>query len=88
MDMKLSKFLNSKLSEGEKGEPLFSVDLLDEWIVEWYEEIYGKTPPLWLTGPRWYDRRKRKIAEAKEIEAKELEARALVEQERCGIDEG
>jgi len=85
--MKLSRFLNSKLTEGD-GEPIFTVDILDEWIAEWYEEIYNKTPPVWLTGPRWYDRRKRKIAEAKEIEAKELEARALVEQERCSVDEG
>tara|TARA_R100000656_G_scaffold45329_1_gene37050 strand:+ start:1157 stop:1372 length:216 start_codon:yes stop_codon:yes gene_type:complete len=67
MDMKLSKFLYSKLTEGD-GEPVFSVDTLDEWIAEWYQEIYDRAPPVWLSGPRWYDRRKRKIQEAKELE--------------------
>ena len=65
--MKLSKFLYSKLTEGD-GEPVFSVDTLDEWIAEWYHEIYDRAPPVWLSGPRWYDRRKRKIQEAKEME--------------------
>ena len=65
--MKLSKFLYSKLTEGD-GEPVFSVDTLDEWIAEWYQEIYDRAPPIWLSGPRWYDRRKRKIQEAKELE--------------------
>ena len=65
--MKLSKFLYSKLTEGD-GEPVFSVDTLDEWIAEWYQEIYDRAPPVWLSGPRWYDRRKRKIQEAKELE--------------------
>ena len=65
--MKLSKFLYSKLTEGD-GEPVFSVDPLDEWIAEWYHEIYDRAPPVWLSGPRWYDRRKRKIQEAKELE--------------------
>ena len=85
--MKLSRYLNSKLTEGD-GEPIFDVDALDEWISEWYHEVYDKAPPVWLSGPRWYDRRKRKIAEAKEIEAKEIEARSLLEQERNSIDEG
>ena len=67
MDMKLSKFLYSKLTEGD-GDPVFSVDTLDEWIAEWYHEIYDRAPPVWLSGPRWYDRRKRKIQEAKELE--------------------
>ena len=65
--MKLSKFLYSKLTEGD-GEPVFSIDTLDEWIAEWYLEVYDRAPPVWLSGPRWYDRRKRKIAEAKEME--------------------
>ena len=65
--MKLSKFLYSKLTEGD-GEPVFSVDTLDEWIAEWYHEVYERAPPVWLSGPRWYDRRKRKIQEAKELE--------------------
>ena len=65
--MKISKFLYSKLTEGD-GEPVFSVDTLDEWIAEWYHEISDRAPPVWLSGPRWYDRRKRKIAEAKEME--------------------
>ena len=67
MDIKLSKFLYSKLTEGD-GEPVFSVDTLDEWIAEWYHEVYDRAPPVWLSGPRWYDRRKRKIQEAKELE--------------------
>ena len=51
MDMKLSKFLYSKLTEGD-GEPVFSVDTLDEWIAEWQHEIYDRAPPVWLSGPR------------------------------------
>ena len=37
---------------------------IEEWITEWYKEVYDRTPPLWLVGKRWYDRRQQKIDEA------------------------
>ena len=43
-------------------------DDIEEWIHSWYKEIYDKTPPIWLAGSRWYDRRDRKIKEAEENE--------------------
>jgi len=53
---------------------------IEDWITEWYMDTFtegglGKesstkprTPPLWLAGPRWYNRRDKKIKEAKEAE--------------------
>jgi len=63
---------------------------IEEWITDWYMDTFkeinmGETagkprrPPMWLAGPRWYDRRDRKIKEAKEAEEaeiKEAEARS------------
>jgi|TARA_R100000963_G_C4628143_1_gene93861 hypothetical protein len=81
MDMKLNKFIYEKLEEKQirflENETI-SEDDIENWICEWYMESFkeintgrdGKPrmPPTWLAGPRWYDRRRRKIAEAKEEE--------------------
>jgi len=40
---------------------------IDTWIAEWYEDVYERVAPLWLTGDRWYDRKKR-IEKAAELE--------------------
>ena len=42
----------------------FKREDIEQWIVEWYKDIYDREPPLWLTGKRWYDRRQAKIDEA------------------------
>ena len=63
---------------------------IEDWITEWYMDTFkeinfGDTagvprpPPMWLAGPRWYDRRKRMIKEAEEI--KEAEARSYEKDE-------
>ena len=52
--MKLNKYLYKKFTEED----------IEEWIIEWYKDVFGKTPPMWLTGKRWYDRRQQKIDEA------------------------
>ncbi len=55
---------------------------IEDWITEWYMDTFtegglGKEssakprpPPMWLAGPRWYDRRKRIMEEAKAAEEK------------------
>ena len=73
--MKLNKFIHERLTEIDYA---VTEDDVEEWICEWYMESFkeincgkdGKPrlPPTWLAGPRWYDRRRRKIAEAKEEE--------------------
>ena len=79
--MNLNKFIYEKLEEKQirflENETI-SEDDIENWICEWYMESFkeintgrdGKPrmPPTWLAGPRWYDRRRRKIAEAKEEE--------------------
>ena len=63
--MKLNKYILEKLS---KLDYAVTEDDIEEWIFQWYEGIYDRQPPMWLAGDRWYDRRKRKIAESKEEE--------------------
>ena len=57
---------------------------IEDWITEWYMDTFKeinmgdsagipRPHPMWLAGPRWYDRRDRKIKEAREIEIKEAE---------------
>jgi len=75
--MKLNKYIYKKIAEryglGDTpytpAEGLISENEIEEWIVDWYKDIYERLPPIWLAGDRWYDRRKRKIAEAKDEEA-------------------
>jgi len=63
--MKLNKYILKRLSEIDYAVTEHDIE---ERIFQWYEDIYGRQPPTWLAGDRWYDRRKRKIAEAKEEE--------------------
>jgi hypothetical protein len=52
---------------------------IDDWIADWYNDTFINTrddkkprgPPMWLCGPRWYDRRKRMIKEAEKLKAAE-----------------
>ena len=98
MDMKLNKYIYSKLLEVEYEALPWTEEDIEDWITEWYmdtftEEGLGKEssakprlPPMWLAGPRWYDRRARKIKEAKEAEIKaaaikEAEARSYEKDE-------
>tara|TARA_Y100001951_G_scaffold72992_1_gene59914 strand:+ start:34 stop:327 length:294 start_codon:yes stop_codon:yes gene_type:complete len=97
MDMKLNKYIHSKMLEVEYEALPWSEEDIEQWIIDWYMDTFkeinmGETagearrPPLWLAGPRWYDRRDRKIKEAKEaeeaeIKAKEIEARSYEKDE-------
>ena len=72
MDMKLNKYIYSKMLEVEYEALPWTEDDIEEWISTWYEEVYERKPPMWLAGNRWYDRRARKIKEAKEAEAEEV----------------
>ena len=90
MDMKLNKYIHSKMLQVEYEALPWSEEDIEDWITEWYMDTFkeinmGETagvprpPPMWLAGPRWYNRRDRKIkeaAEAEEAELKEAEARS------------
>ena len=67
--MKLNKYLYGMITD-EDGALRSGVteDEVEEGIHTWYVDIYGRAPPIWLAGDRWYDRRKRKIKEAQENE--------------------
>jgi hypothetical protein len=83
MDMKLNKYIHSKMLEVEYEALPWTEEDIEQWIIDWYMDTFkeinmGETagkprpPPQWLAGPRWYDRRDRKIKEAKEAEEAEL----------------
>ena len=77
--MKLNKYIYAKLEEKQirflEGIAVTEDDI-DDWIADWYNDTFKglgchgemndkpRGPPMWLCGPRWYDRRKRIIAEA------------------------
>ena len=72
--MKLNKYIYSKLVGVDVG--TVTEEDIDDWIADWYNDTFKglgchgeqkdkpRGPPMWLCGPRWYDRRKRIIAEA------------------------
>ena len=68
--MKLNKYLYKKFTQEHEHFVIpsedwpFTEEDIEQWIVEWYKDIYDREPPLWLTGKRWYDRRQAKIDEA------------------------
>ena len=68
--MKLNKYLYKKFTEEHEEFVIpsenwpFTEEDIEEWIIEWYKDVFGKTPPMWLTGKRWYDRRQQKIDDA------------------------
>jgi len=77
--MKLNKYIYKKLMEEEENlspVPITEEDI-DDWIADWYNETFPnfrdedkpRGPPMWLCGPRWYDRRKKLIKEAEIAEA-------------------
>ena len=91
--MKLNKYIYEKLEEKQirflENESITEEDI-DEWITNWYNDTFkelGKPdspdkprgPPMWLAGPRWYNRRDRKIKEAKEVEEAEIKAKEAEE---------
>ena len=76
--MKLNKYIHAKLKEGNEDYMGYEAteEDIDDWIADWYNDTFKglgchgekkdtpRGPPMWLCGPRWYDRRKRIIAEA------------------------
>jgi|TARA_B100001964_G_scaffold153589_1_gene168933 hypothetical protein len=80
--MKLNKYIYAKLEEKQirflEGIAVTEEDL-DDWIADWYNDTFPnfrddtkpRGPPMWLCGPRWYDRRKKMIKEAEKIKAAE-----------------
>ena len=82
--MKLNKYIYAKLEEmqisflaKETEVMAVSEEDIDDWIADWYNDTFinirdeskPRGPPMWLCGPRWYDRRKRIIKEAEIAEA-------------------
>ena len=98
MDMKLNKYIHSKMLEVEYEALPWSEDDIEDWIVDWYNGTFKELkegakevprgPPMWLAGPRWYNRRDRKIKEAKETEIKEAEEKMKVAEERSYEKDG
>ena len=80
--MKLNKYIHSKMLEVEYEALPWTEEDIEDWITDWYMNTFqevglgkeGKEkprgPPMWLAGPRWYDRRKRIMEEAKAAEEK------------------
>ena len=92
--MKLNKYIYEMLmsdkcgrfieERGPKGiHQKETEDEIEQWIHDWYKEVYDRKPPMWLAGARWYDRRAKKIKEAKEAEIK---AAAIKEAEARSYD--
>ena len=97
--MKLNKYIHAKLKEGNEDymgyEP--TEEDIEQWIVDWYNDTFKEMkegarevpsgPPMWLAGPRWYNRRDRKIKEAKEVEEAEIKAKEAEERsyEKDGV---
>ena len=96
--MKLNKYIHSKMLEVEYEALPWSEDDIEVWIIDWYMDTFqeiglgkeskakARSPPMWLAGPRWYDRRKRIMEEAKQAEekaerVKEAEARSYEKDE-------
>ena len=87
--MKLNKYIHAKLKEGNEDYMGYEAteEDIDDWIADWYNDTFKglgchgeqkdkpRGPPMWLCGPRWYDRRRRMIKEAEiaEAEAKSYE---------------
>jgi len=72
IDITLSRTEETDEEIEEYINPLTEDDV-EKWIFDWYKDVFQRLPPIWLAGDRWYDRRKRKIKEAKEAELKEAE---------------
>tara|TARA_R100000963_G_C4541304_1_gene38311 strand:- start:183 stop:362 length:180 start_codon:yes stop_codon:yes gene_type:complete len=57
--MKLNKWIFKKIKELDYlvDNTIPSEEDIEMWIIEWYESIYERQPPLWLTGKRWNDKK-------------------------------
>ena len=90
--MKLNKYIHKQLKEAKLtvDESIVTCpteEEIDDWIADWYNDTFinirdeskPRGPPMWLCGPRWYDRRKRMIKEAEKL--KEAEARSYEKDE-------
>jgi hypothetical protein len=87
--MKLNKYIYKKLMEEEENlSPIpITEENIDDWIADWYNDTFinirddskPRGPPMWLCGPRWYDRRKRIIEEAEKLKAAEEKSYELDE---------
>ena len=99
--MKLNKYIYAKLKEGNEDylgheTHLPTKEDIDDWIADWYNDTFinirdgskPRGPPMWLCGPRWYDRRKRMIKEAEALaKAEATEALAKTEARSYEKDE-
>ena len=85
--MKLNKYIHKQLKEGKLtvDEGIIncpSEETIDDWIADWYNDTFinirdgskPRGPPMWLCGPRWYDRRKRMIEAAEKLKAAEAKS--------------
>ena len=85
--MKLNKYIHSKMLEVEYEALPWSEEDIEDWISDRYNDTFKELndkskprgPPMWLAGPRWYNRRDRKIKEAKEVEEAEIKAKEAEE---------
>ena len=83
--MKLNKYIYSKLLEVEYEALPWTEEDIEDWISDWYNDTFPnhrdetrpRGPPMWLCGPRWYDRRKRIMEEAKAAEEKAEKEKAM-----------
>jgi len=85
--MKLNKYIYAKLKEGNEDYMGYeaSEEDIEGWIIDWYKDTFqeiglgnegkakARSPPMWLAGPRWYNRRDEKI---KEAQLKDAETRS------------
>ena len=65
--MKLNKYIIKKLHETWPEHGIPTEEDMEDWIADWYREIYERGPPTWLCGKRWYDRRQQKIDDAAKL---------------------
>ena len=85
--MKLNKYIYAKLIEDNEDYMGYECNFpseedIDDWIADWYNDTFinirdgskPRGPPMWLCGPRWYDRRKRMIEEAEKLKAAEAKS--------------
>jgi len=84
--MKLNKYIHKEIIKvWEPARDLLSEEDIEGWIIDWYKDTFqeiglgkggiakARSPPMWLAGPRWYNRRDKKI---KEAQLKEAETRS------------
>ena len=88
MDMKLNKYIYTRLmdmavNDDENGSQDITEEEIEQWIKQWYWDIFTRDAPMWLAGDRWYDRRNRLMKYQKEEEKKEAAAKAEKEAKKA-----